>query len=65
VEFILFKIFKLVKDCFFVTQAPIGLTEIGLKLDYFGKVNSFNYENVSFYLNILYPVQKPYYLEIN
>ena len=60
-----FKIIDLIKELFCIKEAPIGLTSIGLKMDYLGTVNNFNRENISFYLDILYPVQKPYFFQIN
>lgn len=59
------KIINFIKEFFCETQAPIGLTEIGLKFNYLDNVNNFNYENINFYLDILYPVQKPYFFQIN
>ena len=60
-----FKILENLKNYFFVSQAPIGLTAMGLKSNYLEKVNNFNYDNISFCLDILYPVQKPYFFETN
>lgn len=57
------KCLNFIKNYFFISSAPIGLTEIGLKMNYLDNVNNFNYNKINFYLDILYPVKTPYFFD--
>lgn len=57
------KLIKL-KKIFCETQAPIGLSAMGLKRNYLEKINCFNYSTIRFYSELISPVQEPFYFSV-
>lgn len=51
------------KDFFAIPQAPVGLSAMGIKMNYLDNINNFNYSTSRFCSKILSPVNTPYFLE--
>ena len=57
------KVFIKFKRLLKKSKQPIGLSSIGIRLNYLNKINKFNYSMNRFCFDINYPVKKPFYLK--
>lgn len=47
-----------------VTKSPVGLSSLGLRMNYLENINRFNYSATRFCAGIFSPVKEPFYFKV-